>query len=107
MAKKVKAKTAKRRSAKSAATPAKPEPTYLRGTKSVDIPVHRVSDVIAMIHEHGHAAKFKRQAKAAGLSMSLNPKTVNFVKDFVANNEMHGHPVGKQVVNSDGTFSCT
>jgi hypothetical protein len=85
----------------------KPTPTYLKGQKSVDIPAHRVADVLAMIHEHGHTQKFKRQAKAAGISMSLDPKTVNFVKDFVANNALHTNTVGKQVVNSDGSFSCT
>jgi hypothetical protein len=98
MAKKAKPKAAKRES--------KPTPTYLRGTSSVNIPAHRVAEVLAMIHEHGHSQKFKRQAKAAGISMSLDPKTVNFVKDFVANNGMHTHRVGKQVVNSDGTFNC-
>jgi hypothetical protein len=85
----------------------KPTPTYLTGKRSVSIPVHRVAGVLAMIHEHGHTQKFKRQAKAAGISMSLDPKTVNFVKDFVANNAMHAHRVGKQVVNSDGSFNCT
>jgi hypothetical protein len=100
-------KTAKQGTAKAASRSGKPKPTFLRGTKSVDIPVHRVSDVIAMIHEHGHSAKFKRQAKAAGVSMSLDPKTVNFVKDFVAKNDMHEHAIGSQVVNSDGSFDCT
>jgi hypothetical protein len=87
--------------------PNKPTPTYLKGTKSVDIPAHRVADVIAMIHQHGHGAKFKRQAKAAGVAMTLAPKTVNFVKDFVANNEMHTSSVGRQVINSGGSFDCT
>jgi hypothetical protein len=100
MAKKAKTK-------KKAARLTKPTPTYLKGTKSVDIPAHRVADVLAMIHEHGHTQKFKRQAKTAGISMSLDPKTVNFVKDFVANNALHTNTVGKQVVNSDGSFSCT
>ncbi len=83
------------------------QPTYLKGTKSVDIPAHRVAEVLSMIHDEGHTAKFKRQAEAAGAVMTLDPKTVNFVKDFVANNDMHSHPVGKQVVNSDGSFDCT
>jgi hypothetical protein len=84
-----------------------PTPTYLTGKKSVDIPAHRVADVFALIHKHGHAAKFKRQAKAAGVAMTLDPNTVNFVKDFVAKNEMHTNAVGRQVVNSGGTFDCT
>lgn len=99
-----KAKTARKAKA---AKKAKVMPTYLKGTKSVDIPAHRVSQVLAMIHERGHTAKFRRQAKAAGLVMTLHPKTVNFVKDFVAQNDMHTHTVGRQVINSNGKFDCT
>jgi len=33
--------------------------------------------------------------------------THNFVKDFVADNAMHNDPVGKQVMNSGGSFDCT
>lgn len=85
----------------------KVKPTYLKGTKAVNIPVHRVVDVLKMIHDHGHSNKFRRQAKSKGMVMKLHPKTVNFVKDFVANNNMHEHPVGKQVVNSAGTYDCS
>jgi hypothetical protein len=82
-------------------------PTYLRGTKHVDIPVHRIVDVLNMIEAHGHTKKFRTRAKAADVTMRLHPATVNFVKDFVANNDMHAHPVGKQVINSGGTYDCT
>lgn len=82
-------------------------PTYLRGKKPVNIPVHRVVDVLKMIDEHGHSKKFQEQAKAAGLVMTVHPKTVNFVKDFVTANAMHEHPVGAQVSNSGGTYDCT
>jgi hypothetical protein len=84
-----------------------PTPTYLTGKKSVDIPAHHVADVIAMIQKNGHAAKFKRQAKTAGLAMTLDAKTVNFVKDFVAKNDMHTNAIGKRVINSSGSFDCT
>jgi hypothetical protein len=87
--------------------PAKVKPTYLKGTKHVNIPVHRVVDVLKMIDDHGHSEKFRKQAKAKGAVMRLHPKTVNFVKDFVANNNMHEHAVGKQVVNSNGSYDCT
>jgi hypothetical protein len=101
-----KAKAAKAKKAKKAKKAA-PTPTYLRGPDPVHIPAHRVADVLKMIHKHGHTAKFKRQAKAAGAVMTLHPKTVNFVKDFVAKNAMHADPVGKQVINSDGKFDCS
>jgi hypothetical protein len=101
------AKKAKKAKAAKARKQATPTPTYLKGTKPVNVPAHQVADVFALIHKHGHAAKFKRQAKAAGVAVTLNPETVNFVKDFLANNTMHKNAIGQRVVNSDGTFSCT
>src|ERR1700749_3349272 len=104
------AKKAKKKAQAKEVKPAKsaaPKPTYLKRQKPVSIPAHRVADVLAMIHEHGHTQKFKRQAKAAGVSMVLHPKTVNFVKDFVADNAMHTNTVGKQVINSDGKFNSS
>lgn len=81
----------------------KVQPTYLKGKKPVKIAVHDVMNVLKMIDDHGHLTKFKKQAKATGAFMSVHPETVNFVKDFVANNEMHGHPTGKEVVNPCGS----
>ena len=78
---------------------AKVTPTYLKGKKPVKIGMHHVLNVLKMIDDHGHTSKFKRQAKKAGAFMSVHPETVNFVKDFVASNDMHQHPVGRQVVN--------
>jgi hypothetical protein len=101
MAKKAK-KAKKTRKAKKAA----PTPTYLRGAKSVDIPAHQVAEILAVIHARGQTAKFKRQAKAAGLVVTVNPKTVNFVKDFLAQNEMHTLAAGARAINSAGTFNC-
>jgi hypothetical protein len=85
----------------------KGQPTYLKGKKPVSIPVHRVIDVLKMIDEHGHSEKFSSQAKKKGLAMGVHPDTVNFVKDFVAEHDLHEHPVGKQVINSNGSYDCT
>jgi hypothetical protein len=105
------AKKVTTRKAKSSAKLAKPRPTptYLKGEKSADIPVENVATILAMIEKHGHTAKFKSKASAAGLTMSVDPKTVNFVKDFVANtgDKMHRAAVGRRAINSGGTFDCT
>jgi hypothetical protein len=100
-------KTAKK-TVKKAAKP-RPTPTYLPGESAVDIPVENVADILAMIEKHGHTATFKRKAKAAGLTLSVHPKTVNFVKDFLANtgDKMRGLAVGTRAINSGGTFDCT
>jgi hypothetical protein len=113
MAKKAKARKAKakkgkaRRGAKTLRSTPAPTPTYLQDARSVDIPVHRVAEILATIHQQGHGDKFKRRAKAKNLSMTVNSETVNFVKDFMAENRMHAHRVGRQVINSGGTFDCT
>lgn len=85
---------------------AKVRPAYMKAGKWTTLPLHRVVDVLQMIDERGHSKKFKRQAKAAAASIRLHAKTVNFVKDFVANNNMHDHPVGDQVNNSNGSYRC-
>ena len=97
-----------KKTVKKAAKP-KPTPTYLPGESPVDIPVENVADILAMIEKHGHSATFKRKAKAAGLTLRVHPKTVNFVKDFLANtgDRMQGLAVGRRAINSGGTFDCT
>ena len=107
-AKKTAKKTVKKTVKKATAKP-RPTPTYLQGENSVDIPVENVADILALIEKQGHTAKFKSKASAAGLTMSVHPETVNFVKDFLANtgDKMHGLAVGRRAINSGGTFDCT
>ena len=107
-----KAKKAAKRTVKKAAKKTekpRPTPTYLQGENPVDIPVENVADILALIEKQGHTAKFKSKASAAGLTMSVHPQTVNFVKDFLANtgDKMHGLAIGKRAINSGGTFDCT
>jgi hypothetical protein len=83
-----------------------PTPVYMRGTRSAKVSAHNIADVFAMIEKHGHGRKFRQQAKAGDHVVTLDPKTVNFVKDFVAKNGMHGDRIGKQIVNSGGSFNC-
>jgi hypothetical protein len=87
----------------------RPKPTYMKGQKRANIPIENVAAILAMIEKHGHTAKFRNKASAAGLTMSVDPKTVNFVKDFVANtgDKMHRAAVGRRAINSGGTFDCT
>jgi len=112
MAKKAKAKKAKakkaRKTVKRTARP-RPEPTYLESEHPVDIPVENVVDILAMIEKQGHSASFRRKARAARLTLSVDAETVNFVKRFLANtgDKMHALAVGRRAINSGGTFDCT
>lgn len=82
------------------------EPRYMRGKKPANVAVHKIADVLALIEKHGHGKKFKRQAKAAGHTITVAPETVNFIKDFLAKNNMHTDRIGRQVFNSNGTYNC-
>ena len=53
-----------------------------------------------MIDEHGRAEKFEKASKRKKAFVSVHPDTVNFVKDFIADNKMHDHPIGKHIVKT-------
>jgi hypothetical protein len=78
----------------------KVKPTYLKGKKPITIGLHDVMRVMMMINDHGHTDKFQKAAKKKKAFMSVDPGTVNFVKDFVAQNKMHDHPIGKHIVKT-------
>jgi hypothetical protein len=109
MAKKSK-KTVKKKVKKSAkkAKAAKPlTPVYMKATaRPTTIGAHDVADLLAIIEGQGLGAKFRRAAKAGGHTVTVDPKTVNFVKDFLAKNMMHSHSVAKKAINSAGSFNC-
>lgn len=81
-------------------------PRYMRGKKPKAISFHKIADVLAVIEQHGHGKKFKRQARAADHMMTLHPDTVNFIKDFLAKNKMHTHRLGRKAILSDGDYDC-
>jgi len=93
MAKKSKANAA-------GAKKAKVTPTYMKGKKPLKIGLHDVIRALKVIDDHGHMSKFTTAAKKKEAVMLVDPKTVNFVKDFIVKNDMHEHPVGKHIVNA-------
>ena len=108
MAKKSK-KAAKKKAAKKAAKKAMKAltPVYMKSTAApTSIGAHDVADLLATIESQGLGAKFRRAAKAGGHTVTVDPKTVNFVKDFLAKNMMHSHSVAKKAINSAGSFNC-
>jgi hypothetical protein len=79
---------------------AKVKPTYLKGKEPITIGLHDVMKFARMIDEHGHAEKFEKACKKKKAFVSVHPDTVNFVKDFIADNKMHAHPIGKHIVKT-------
>jgi hypothetical protein len=76
-------------------------PSYMKGKKPLKIPVHSVMDVLGAIGDLGHSGQFRQAAKQKGAFMTVHPDTVNFVKDYLAQNNLHTKSdVASQVVNA-------
>jgi hypothetical protein len=75
-------------------------PTYMKGKKPLKIGLHDVIRVLKVIDDEGHMSKFTTAAKKKKTVMLVDPNTVNFIKDFMVENNMHDHPIGKHVVNA-------
>jgi hypothetical protein len=55
------------------------------GTK---VPLHAVVHFVRMLHDRKHAAKFIAQAKRSGASITVPPKGVSFVNDFLKDHNL-------------------
>jgi hypothetical protein len=98
MVKSPKAKASK--AAASKGNTKKVRPRYLKRGTSYTLGLHDVVRALKVIEEKNHLDKFVRASKRNKTSVSVNAKTVNFVKDFMVKNNMHDHPVGKHIVNA-------
>jgi len=77
-------------------------PNYMRGRGSIKVPVHSVMDVLKEIDGLGHSDKFRQAAANNGAFVTLHPQTVNFIKDYLANNNLHQ----RSSVASDVVGAC-
>jgi hypothetical protein len=78
-------------------------PTYMRGRSPIHVPLHRVIDVLKTIDSLGHMEQFQKAAEAAGATVRIHPKTVNFIKDYMADNDLHTqNAVAEEIVGSGG-----
>lgn len=77
-------------------------PNRLKGRKSLNIEIHSIVDIIHEIHRLGHTPGFQEAAKKAGASISISPQAVNFVKDYIADNDLHT----KSKIASDILGAC-
>jgi hypothetical protein len=86
------AKTAKAKKAKKA-TKAK-----VSEKKPLRVPMHSVAHFVKMLHDERHLAKFVKAARTSKAMMTMHPATVNFVRNFVANNKLQ-QPMAAKVVD--------
>ena len=64
-------------------------PSYMRGRRPVKIPLHSVMEVLQHLGELGHSEQFKKAAQDKGAFVTIHSATVNFVKDYLADNNLH------------------
>jgi hypothetical protein len=62
--------------------------------------LHDVVRALKVIEENGDLKEFVRASKQIEASVLVDAETVNFVKDFMVENHLHAHPVGKHIVNA-------
>jgi hypothetical protein len=73
-------------------------PTYLAKGASVRMGLHDVIKAVKMIEKNGHLAKFTNRLRRAQAQVSVPADTVNLVKDFIVENEMHKTSMGEHIV---------
>jgi hypothetical protein len=77
------------------------------GTKRLKVPMHSVVHFVRMLHDEKHAAKFIKAARNSKAMVELHPSTVNFVKKYVANNNLHAAMASNVVDPCPGDpFGC-
>lgn len=77
----------------------KARPTYHTGDEPMRVSVHDFMSTLEMFDKHGLLDKFKAAAEKNRAALVVHPKTINFVKKFVADNDMHRDSLGAQIVN--------
>lgn len=76
-------------------------PTYMKGRRSIKIHLHSVMDVCKTIGELGHFDQLRKAAEETGAYVTLQPDTVNFIKKYLAENNLHEKSsVAREVVGA-------
>lgn len=74
-------------------------PTYQTKNESVEVQMHAVMRTFEMMKKHGKYEDFKSAIEKKNLPVSVPPKTLNSIKKFVRDNEMHKDALGARIVN--------
>lgn len=75
-------------------------PTHLPPNTSFVMGLHDVIKVVKMIEQHDQLASFTRKMKNEKAEVRISARTVNLVKDFVAEKRLHKNAIGKHIVNA-------
>jgi hypothetical protein len=102
MAKEAKSKATKSRAAKTASR----KSTTAR-EKPLRVPMHSVVHFVKMLHDEKHSTKFAKAARKSNAVLTMHPSTVDFVKKYVADNNLHDSMAAKVIDPCPGDpFEC-
>jgi hypothetical protein len=75
--------------------------------KVLRVPMHSVVHFVRMLHDEKHAAKFVKAARDSNAVVTLHPDTINFVRNFVSDNQLH-RSMATKVIDPcpDDPFEC-
>lgn len=63
-------------------------------------------DALRTIHDQGDSDHFMGAAEAAGAVVTVHPKTLEFVKKYVKDNNLHNHAATNRVVVCKQPYNC-
>jgi hypothetical protein len=61
----------------------------MKGRRPIKVALHSVIDVLRTIDKLGHSEKFRQAAEKTGAFVTIHPNAVNFVKDYLVDNNLH------------------
>lgn len=80
---------------------------YPRARKSVKVPLHAVVDLLATVHTVGHSEQLNAYLRDNKASITIDAKTANLVKDYLASNGLHEQSdTIAAAVHSTDPFDC-
>ena len=74
--------------------------------KPAKVPLHTVMDALRTIHDKGNFDHFMTAAQQAGAVVTVHPKTLDFVKKYITDNNLHSHAATKNVVVCKQPYNC-
>ncbi|MBI3760142.1 MAG: hypothetical protein HY269_10390 [Deltaproteobacteria bacterium] len=81
--------------------------TSSKGKKSITVPVHSVVHFVKMLHDEGHAEEFVKAAKKSKAVMTMHADSVDFVRKYLSNNQLHHAMIARVVDPCPGDpFEC-
>lgn len=82
------------------------KPPVSKTTRPAKVPLHTVMDALRTIHDKGDSDHFMKAAETAGAVVTVHPHTLDFVKKYIKDNNLHTHAATHNVVVCSQPYNC-